>query len=164
MNVSNDVYLWLHGKLSVKAARVCALLAVLGAVLTSRTADAVATLEHAPYGTTQDGHHSRSPTPPLVTNARGTLAEAIPFRKQPARIIRYLMGLPILRSGVIAILSARCHLLAARPTASFGPAFKWARLLDFDAPTGATQLGDFRAPGIRNRDVENPINGHFLGC
>jgi len=55
MDLSSDVYFRLHGKLSAKAARVCVLLATLGAALTGRTAEAAATLEHAPYGTTQDG-------------------------------------------------------------------------------------------------------------
>jgi aldose 1-epimerase len=54
MDLSSDVYFRLHGKLSAKAARVCVLLAMLGAALTGRTAEAAATLEHAPYGTTQD--------------------------------------------------------------------------------------------------------------
>jgi hypothetical protein len=119
MNVSSDVYLWLHSKLSVKAARVCALLAVLGP---SSRAGRPTLLPHSSMHRTalhKTGTVDHQLRP--VTNARGTLTEAIPFRKQPARIIRYLMGLPILCSGVIAILSARCHLLAARPTASFGP-------------------------------------------
>lgn len=55
MDLSAGVYFGLPAKLSAKAARVCAILTVLGAALTGRTAEAAATLEHAPYGTTQDG-------------------------------------------------------------------------------------------------------------
>ena len=35
MDLSSDVYFRLHGKLSAKAARVCVLLAMLGAALTA---------------------------------------------------------------------------------------------------------------------------------
>ena len=43
------------GKLRAGAARACAVAAVLGVAVTARTADAVGTLDRAPYGTTRDG-------------------------------------------------------------------------------------------------------------
>lgn len=45
----------LHGKLSANLARVFANAAALAAVITSETANAAATLDHAPYGSTQGG-------------------------------------------------------------------------------------------------------------
>jgi len=54
MDLSSEMCSRPHGKLSAKAACACAIVAVSGAAVTGGTATAAA-LDHAPYGTTQDG-------------------------------------------------------------------------------------------------------------
>ena len=55
IDLTSDVCFRLHGKLSANMVCAFAISAALAAVMTSRTANAAATLDHAPYGTTQDG-------------------------------------------------------------------------------------------------------------
>jgi len=55
IDLTSDVFFRLHGKLSANMVCAFAIAAALAAVMTSRTANAAATLDHAPYGTTQDG-------------------------------------------------------------------------------------------------------------
>jgi aldose 1-epimerase len=55
IDLTSDVFFRLHGKLSANMVCAFAISAALAAVMTSRTANAAATLDHAPYGTTQDG-------------------------------------------------------------------------------------------------------------
>ena len=50
----------LQGKLSANTARAFAFVAGLAVVITGGTANAGATLDHEPYGTTQDGRRSTS--------------------------------------------------------------------------------------------------------
>jgi len=54
MDLSSEMCSRPHGKLSAKAACACAIVAISGAAVTGGTATAAA-LDHAPYGTTQDG-------------------------------------------------------------------------------------------------------------
>ena len=55
MDLTSDVCFRLHGKLSANMVCAFAIAATLAAVMTSRTVNAAAALDHAPYGTTQDG-------------------------------------------------------------------------------------------------------------
>jgi aldose 1-epimerase len=55
IDLTSDVCFRLRGKLSANMVCAIAIAAALAAVMTSRTANAAATLDHAPYGTTQDG-------------------------------------------------------------------------------------------------------------
>ena len=55
IDLTSDVFFRLQGKLSANMLCAFAIAAALAAVMTSRTANAAATLDHAPYGTTQDG-------------------------------------------------------------------------------------------------------------
>ena len=55
IDLTSDVCFRLHGKLSANMACAFAIAATLAAVMTSRTVNAAAALDHAPYGTTQDG-------------------------------------------------------------------------------------------------------------
>ena len=55
IDLTSDVSFRLHGKLSANMVCAFAIAAALAAVMTSRTANAAAPLDHAPYGTTQDG-------------------------------------------------------------------------------------------------------------
>ena len=55
IDLTSDVFFRLHGKLSANMVCAFAIAAALAAVMTSRTANAAAPLDHAPYGTTQDG-------------------------------------------------------------------------------------------------------------
>jgi len=52
IDLMSDVFFRLHGKLSANMVCAFAIAAALAAVMTSRTANAAATLDHAPYGTT----------------------------------------------------------------------------------------------------------------
>jgi aldose 1-epimerase len=54
-DLASDVRFGLHGKLSANMARAFAIAAALAAAITGRTANAAATLDHAPYGTAQGG-------------------------------------------------------------------------------------------------------------
>src|SRR5438477_5443205 len=54
-DLTSDVCFRLHGKLNENQTRGCAIVAALAAAITGGTANAAATLDHAPYGTTQDG-------------------------------------------------------------------------------------------------------------
>ena len=55
MDRANVVYLRRHGTLGANMGRLLAIAAALAGGITGRTANAAATLDHAPYGTTQDG-------------------------------------------------------------------------------------------------------------
>jgi aldose 1-epimerase len=55
IDLTSDVCFRLHGNLSANMACAFAIAATLAAVMTSRTVNAAAALDHAPYGTTQDG-------------------------------------------------------------------------------------------------------------
>jgi aldose 1-epimerase len=55
IDLTRDGYFRLRGKLSANMARAFAIAAALAAATTGRTANAAATLDHAPYGTTQGG-------------------------------------------------------------------------------------------------------------
>ena len=55
IDLTSDVFFRLQGKLSANMVCAFAIAAALAAVMTSRTANAAAPLDHAPYGTTQDG-------------------------------------------------------------------------------------------------------------
>src|SRR5437762_1868393 len=55
IDLTSGVCFRLHGKLSGNMARTFAIAAALAAAMMSRTANADATLDHAAYGTTQDG-------------------------------------------------------------------------------------------------------------
>src|SRR5712692_10014972 len=55
IDLTSDVCFRRHDKLSGNMARAFAIAAALAAALTGRTAMATATLDHAPYGTTQGG-------------------------------------------------------------------------------------------------------------
>jgi hypothetical protein len=52
---TSDVCFRLHGKLAANMARAFAVAAALAAAMTGGAANAVATLDHMPYGTTQGG-------------------------------------------------------------------------------------------------------------
>ena len=53
--LTSDVRFGLHGKPGAKMAHIFAIAAALASAITGRTVDAAATLDHAPYGTTQGG-------------------------------------------------------------------------------------------------------------
>ena len=55
MDRANVMYLRRHGTLGANMGRLLAIAAALAGGITGRTANAAATLDHAPYGTTQDG-------------------------------------------------------------------------------------------------------------
>jgi aldose 1-epimerase len=55
IDLTIDMCFRLHDKLGANMARTFAIAAVLAAAITGRTANAAATLDHAPYGTTQGG-------------------------------------------------------------------------------------------------------------
>jgi aldose 1-epimerase len=55
IDLTSDVCFRLHGKLSANMACAFAIAAALASAMMSRTANADTTLDHVPYGTTQDG-------------------------------------------------------------------------------------------------------------
>src|SRR6202007_1522872 len=55
IDLTSDLCFRLHGKLGANMARALVTAAALAAAITGRTASAAATLDHAPYGTTQSG-------------------------------------------------------------------------------------------------------------
>src|SRR5262245_59855847 len=55
MDLAKDVRFRLGGQLSTNIARAVAIAATSAAAMTGQTANAAATLDHAPYGTTQGG-------------------------------------------------------------------------------------------------------------
>jgi aldose 1-epimerase len=55
IDLTSNVYSRLHGKLSANMARAFAIIAALAAAIVGTTANAAATLDQAPYGTTQGG-------------------------------------------------------------------------------------------------------------
>ena len=55
MDLAKDVRLRLDGQLSTNIARAVAIVATLAAAMRGQTANAAATIDHAPYGTTQGG-------------------------------------------------------------------------------------------------------------
>ena len=60
IDLTRDGYFRLRGKLSANMARAFAIAAALAAATTGRTANAAATLDQVPYGTTQAGRRSTS--------------------------------------------------------------------------------------------------------
>jgi aldose 1-epimerase len=55
IDLTSDVFFRLHGKLSANMVCAFAIAAALASAMMSRTANADTTLDHVPYGTTQDG-------------------------------------------------------------------------------------------------------------